>query len=53
MSKRKIKLVCVPTLFLSGLADQLIPPRMMKDLYQVGSDYLLLKHLYLRIYQLT
>ena len=24
-----------PTLFLSGLADQLIPPRMMMELYQV------------------
>ena len=32
---QEIRKVRAPTLFLSGLADQLIPPRMMMELYQV------------------
>ena len=39
-SSYEIKKVKVPTLFLSGLADQLIPSAMMMELYQVQySDY--------------
>lgn len=34
-SLKKIHKARVPTLFLSGLADQLIPPRMMTSLYKV------------------
>lgn len=34
-SLKKIRKARVPTLFLSGLADQLIPPRMMTSLYKV------------------
>ena len=34
-SKYEIQKVQIPSLFLSGLADQLIPPAMMKELYQV------------------
>ncbi|KAH3712381.1 protein ABHD13-like [Dreissena polymorpha] len=30
----KIQKVMIPTLFLSGQADELIPPKMMQDLYQ-------------------
>ena len=35
-SNYKIQKVKAPTLFLSGLQDQLIPPQMMMELYQVG-----------------
>lgn len=35
LSNYEIRKVRAPTLFLSGLADQLIPPRMMMELYQV------------------
>jgi fermentation-respiration switch protein FrsA (DUF1100 family) len=34
LSYSEIRRVKAPTLFLSGLADQLIPPRMMMELYQ-------------------
>ena len=37
-SLKKIRKSKVPTLFLSGLADQLIPPRMMTSLYKVCFD---------------
>ena len=33
----------VPTLFLSGLADQLIPPNMMMELYQVRCHHALVQ----------
>ena len=35
-SNYEIRKVKAPTLFLSGLQDQLIPPQMMMELYQVG-----------------
>ena len=35
LSVRNIRRVRAPTLFLSGLSDQLIPPAMMMELYQV------------------
>lgn len=34
LSILKIRSVTVPTLFISGLADTLVPPRMMQDLYK-------------------
>jgi len=34
LSILKIRAVTVPTLFISGLADTLVPPRMMQDLYK-------------------
>ncbi|KAL5493710.1 hypothetical protein EMCRGX_G014929 [Ephydatia muelleri] len=40
---QEIRKVRAPTLFLSGLADQLIPPRMMMELYQACSSSL--KHI--------
>ena len=39
VSSYEIRRVRVPALFLSGLADQLIPPRMMTELYQVSSVF--------------
>jgi len=36
ISKSKIKNIEVPTLFISGLADRLIPPRMMQELYSLS-----------------
>ncbi|XP_068707098.1 protein ABHD13-like [Montipora capricornis] len=39
-SLRKIRKARVPTLFLSGLADQLIPPRMMTSLYKSSGSCL-------------
>ena len=39
-SLKKIRKARVPTLFLSGLADQLIPPRMMTSLYKVCLEFL-------------
>lgn len=30
----KVRSVTVPTLFISGLADTLVPPHMMQDLYK-------------------
>ncbi|XP_067046618.1 protein ABHD13-like [Acropora muricata] len=39
-SLRKIHKARVPTLFLSGLADQLIPPRMMTSLYKASGSCL-------------
>ncbi len=41
LSIREIRKVKAPTLLLSGLADQLIPPAMMSDLYQVHTFTLL------------
>ena len=41
MSKWKIKTVSVPTLFLSGTLDQLIPSRMMMELYQVSTQWIM------------
>ncbi|GAB6023969.1 Alpha/beta hydrolase domain-containing protein 13 [Chamberlinius hualienensis] len=38
MSKSKIKTIEVPTLFISGLADRLIPPRMMQELYSLSKS---------------
>jgi pimeloyl-ACP methyl ester carboxylesterase len=35
LNLEKIRCIRVPTLFLSGLADQLIPPKMMVELFQV------------------
>ena len=35
MSNREIHRIRAPALFLSGLSDQLIPSRMMMELYQV------------------
>ncbi|KAG5330796.1 ABHDD protein, partial [Acromyrmex heyeri] len=34
LSILKVRSVTVPTLFISGLADTLVPPRMMQDLYK-------------------
>lgn len=34
LSILKVRSVIVPTLFISGLADTLVPPRMMQDLYK-------------------
>ncbi|XP_014486502.1 PREDICTED: alpha/beta hydrolase domain-containing protein 13 [Dinoponera quadriceps] len=34
LSILKVRSVIVPTLFVSGLADTLVPPRMMEDLYK-------------------
>ncbi|XP_054012700.1 protein ABHD13 isoform X1 [Hylaeus anthracinus] len=34
LSILKVQSVTVPTLFISGLADTLVPPRMMQDLYK-------------------
>lgn len=34
LSILKVRAVTVPTLFISGLADTLVPPRMMQDLYK-------------------
>lgn len=34
LSILKVRSVAVPTLFISGLADTLVPPRMMQDLYK-------------------
>ncbi|XP_015517703.1 protein ABHD13 [Neodiprion pinetum] len=40
MSLQKIGSVTVPTLFISGLADTLVPPKMMTELYErCGSSY--------------
>lgn len=39
-SLKKIRKARVPTLFLSGLADQLIPPRMMTSLYKTSGSCL-------------
>lgn len=39
-SLKKIRKSKVPTLFLSGLADQLIPPRMMTSLYKTSGSCL-------------
>lgn len=39
-SLKKIHKARVPTLFLSGLADQLIPPRMMTSLYKASGSCL-------------
>lgn len=39
-SAKKIRKARVPTLFLSGLADQLIPPRMMTSLYKASGSCL-------------
>lgn len=39
-SLKKIRKARVPTLFLSGLADQLIPPRMMTSLYKASGSCL-------------
>ena len=41
-SSFEIKKVKVPTLFLSGLADQLIPSTMMMELYQVFTGVVIL-----------
>ncbi|ESO86065.1 hypothetical protein LOTGIDRAFT_129983 [Lottia gigantea] len=39
-NSKKISSIRHPTLFISGLADNLIPPRMMEELYQLsGSSY--------------
>ncbi|KAK6627585.1 hypothetical protein RUM44_010063 [Polyplax serrata] len=38
MSKNKISQVNVPTLFVSGLSDSLVPSRMMKELYNLCSS---------------
>lgn len=38
LSKLKIAQVKVPTLFISGLSDTLVPPRMMKELHQLCSS---------------
>ena len=38
----RIEAVKVPTLFLSGAMDELVPPKMMKDLYNVSNDWLIL-----------
>jgi pimeloyl-ACP methyl ester carboxylesterase len=35
LNLEKIRCIRVPTLFLSGLADQLIPPKMMVELFQM------------------
>lgn len=35
LSNLKVRSVIVPTLFISGLADTLVPPRMMQDLYKI------------------
>ncbi|CAI7990826.1 Protein ABHD13, partial [Geodia barretti] len=43
MSNREIRKVRAPALFLSGLSDQLIPSRMMMELYQACSSPL--KHI--------
>ena len=37
-----MKVLSVPTLFISGLADQLVPPAMMLDLSNVSVDYLIM-----------
>ncbi|XP_065063388.1 protein ABHD13-like [Rhopilema esculentum] len=37
LSMEKIKMLLVPTLFISGLADQLVPPAMMLDLYNAST----------------
>ncbi|XP_071577671.1 protein ABHD13-like [Temnothorax nylanderi] len=34
LSIEKVRSVTVPTLFISGLADKLVPPHMMQDLYK-------------------
>ncbi|EFN78368.1 protein ABHD13 [Harpegnathos saltator] len=34
LSILKVRSIIVPTLFISGLADTLVPPRMMQDLYK-------------------
>lgn len=39
-SLKKIRKARIPTLFLSGLADQLIPPRMMTSLYKASGSCL-------------
>jgi len=39
-SKKKISRLRVPTLFISGLADSLLPPYMMQELYQTSSSAL-------------
>lgn len=36
LSNREMRRVRAPSLFLSGLSDQLIPSRMMMELYQVS-----------------
>ena len=39
-SRWKVCRICVPVLFLSGTADQLIPSKMMTDLYNAcGAEY--------------
>ena len=42
MSNCEIRRVQAPSLFLSGLADQLIPSKMMMELYQVHMCHVIL-----------
>ncbi|XP_011299644.1 alpha/beta hydrolase domain-containing protein 13 [Fopius arisanus] len=40
MSVRKVRFITVPTMFMSGLSDKLVPPHMMKELHKkCGSSY--------------
>lgn len=40
MSVKKVRFIAVPTLFISGLSDKLVPPHMMKELEKnCGSSY--------------
>ncbi|KAL3284657.1 hypothetical protein HHI36_018811 [Cryptolaemus montrouzieri] len=39
LSSSKMKSVCVPTLFISGLADTLVPPKMMSELHRGCGSY--------------
>lgn len=38
LSKKKVRFAKLPTLFISGLADKLIPPRMMQELYSLSGS---------------
>ena len=50
MSIVKIKSTKMPSLFLSGLMDQLIPPKMMTELYQVSMIVLNSRNVVFKMY---